>query len=210
MFASKIFKPLSLILLIFALLLTLWGCRPWRNHKYFQEIRIAEHLSSLKLESTESRDSPELDLGSLQKDPILNLLGKSFAEIKEVLGKPDKEGFSSSYGTQYYMLFNDKQGTILFYSPENPENKENKLAVSIILGKGQTVLGAEVGMTFAEIKKVLGNPSFGPEPGMDGINYMDYYLGEKSNQAPEVFISFAAKDINHPSHDAYIKWEAYE
>ncbi len=87
---------------------------------------------------------------------------------------------------------------------------EKKIAVSIILGPGKEVLGARVGMTFPEIQDILGVPAFGPELGMDNLYYMDYFIGEINNQMPEFFLSFSADAINSPTHDAFIKWAAFE
>ncbi len=140
-------------------------------------------------------------------DPVMILLGKSFDEIIHVLGEPDEQGDSSLYGPHYYILYMHKEGAIRLCSPEP---MEKKIAVSIILGPGQEVLGARVGMTFPEIQDILGAPAFRPEPGMDKLYYMDYFFGETTNQIPEIFISFSADAINSPTHNAFIKWEAFE
>ncbi len=55
------------------------------------------------------------------------------------------------------------------------------LLTLIILGLGQEVLGAKVGMLFSEIKEILGEPAFGPELGMDNLYYMDYFFGEMNH-----------------------------
>jgi len=166
---------------------------------YSLELKMDEVESCLK--------QPDPDLDLLQKDQILNLLGKSFVEIKAVLGEPEEQGYSNLYGPHNYMLFDFKRGPIRFCSPDDVENQ---LAVSIILGVGQAVLGTNVGMTFGEIEDILGSPAFGPELGMDNLYYMDYFFGETTNQVPEVFISFSADAINSSTHDAFIKWEAFE
>ncbi len=147
---------------------------------------------------------PESEM--FKKDPVMKLLGKSFDEIKQVLGEPDEQGFSEWLGPHYYILFRQKEGVVRFASPE----PENKIAVSIILGQGQEVLGAKVGMLFLEIKDILGAPDFGPELGMDNLYHMDYFYGETKNQLPEVFISFSAYAINSHTQEAFVKWEGYE
>ena len=146
-------------------------------------------------------------LDMFNEDPVMILLGKSFDEIIQVLGEPDEQGNSSLYGPHYYILYMHKEGVIRICSPEP---MEEKIAVSIILGPGQEVLGARVGMTFPEIEDILGAPAFRPEPGMDKLYYMDYFFGETTNQIPEIFISFSADAINSPTHHAFIKWEAFE
>jgi len=189
------------------MLLTLWGCQPLQNHENSQETAKSKHLCSFKVEGTESPEAPAIDAGLLQKDATLNLLGKSFTEIKEALGAPNEQGYSNEYGPAKYMLFKNKGGAIVFYSPENLENKR---AISIVLGEGQSLLGTEVGMTFAEIKDILGSPTFGPEPGMGDSYFMDYYVGETTNNMPEAFISFSADDSSSGTDEAFIKWEAYD
>ena len=210
MFSSKLFKTLFLIWVTF-LLLTLWGCQPLQNHENSQqensqETEKTKHLCSLKVEENESPGAPAIDSGLWQKDSTLNLLGKSFAEIKEALGAPNEQGYSNEYGPAEYMLFKSKGGAIAFYSPEKLENKR---AISIVLGEGKSILGTEVGMTFAEIEDTLGPPTFGPEPGMENSYFMDYFLGKTTNNKPEVLISFSADDISSGTYEVFIKWEAY-
>lgn len=141
-----------------------------------------------------------------ERDPALDLLGNSFVKIKKAMGEPDEQGYSNWNGPHNYMLYNHKDGTIIFCSPED---MDTKTAVSIILGDGQEILGAEIGMTFEEIKDILGIPDSGPKPGMDNLYYMDYYFGEKIDGVPEIFISFSADTIDGETRDVFIKWEAF-
>ncbi len=79
------------------------------------------------------RNSAESPIVSMfEEDFAMNLLGKSFVEIKEVLGEPDEEGYSKQRRGlhNYIMRFKHKNGTIIFSSPKN---MKNKVAVSIIL-----------------------------------------------------------------------------
>jgi hypothetical protein len=182
------FILLSIYILLFALLAYQTG-----------ENRAYSHR-----EQAQSIGIPALDI--FDKDPVMKLLGKSFDEIEQAMGKPDEQGYSTWLGPHYYILFRQEKGVVRFASPE----PENKIAVSIILGPGQEVLGTEVGMLFLEVKDILGVPGFGPELGVDNLFYMDYYFGEIKNQAPEVFISFSAYAVNGPTHVALIKWEGFE
>ena len=83
-----------------------------------------------------------------EKDPIMSLLGKSFLEIRQVLGEPDEKGYSDWLGPHHYILYRYEEGFIRFCSPEL---LGNEIAVSIILEPGQEVLGAKAGMRFTEI-----------------------------------------------------------
>lgn len=218
MFSYKLCKPLALLisLLIFILLL---GYDPLQKHVYSQKIKTVDQMNFLeikmvdyvyaqepKMEGAESySERPDLDLDLLQRDLVLNLLGKSFAEIKEVMGEPEEQGDSYWYGPHNYMLFNYERGPIRFCSPEDVENQ---LAVSIIMGGEQEILDARVGMTFLEIKNILGVPDSGPELGLNNLYYMNYFFGGMKNQIPEVFLSFSADTINSPTHEVFLKWEA--
>jgi len=155
--------------------------------------------------NNESTESPVFD--KLEKVPVMELLGNNFNEIKQVLGEPTEQGHSGWLGPHNYILYQSEEGFIRFSSPEE---LDDKMAISIIMGPGQEIYGVTVGMLFSEIMAVLGTPDHGPEPGINGLYYMDYYLGEFKNQVPEIFISFSAADINGPTQDAFIKWEAYE
>jgi hypothetical protein len=202
LFSYKIFKPLSiLILLILIVLLFLLG-QSWvkMNYAYTQEIYTAGICSP-------SPEQPDPDLDLLQKDFVLDLLGNSFAEIRELLGEAEEQGYSSWHGPHNYMSYNLEKGPIRFCSPLDVGDK---IAVSILLGVEHEILGVKVGMTFEEIQEILGAPAFGPELSMGDLYYMDYFFGETFTQMPEVFISFSADAINGPTQDVFIKWEAFE
>lgn len=137
-------------------------------------------------------------------DPILSLLGREFTEITQLLGEPDEKGYSEAFGPHQYILYKHDKGFIRFSSPES---LENRIANSVMLGPGQEVLGATVGMHFQEIVDIAGTPDFGPEIGIDGLYYMNYFHGEIDNQMPEVFVSFVSVSIDSPTDYAFIKLE---
>jgi len=153
----------------------------------------------------ESSGSPVFN--KFENDPVMELLGKNFDEIKQALGEPAAQGYSGWLGPHNYILYQSEEGFIRFSSPGG---LEDKVAISIILGPGQEIYGVRVGMHFSEIMAVLGTPDRGPEPGINNLYYMDYHLGKLNDQMPEIFISFSAADINGPTQDAFIKWEGYE
>ncbi len=187
-----IYKRLTFLFLLFFLSFVLLGCQ------------TVENPVLAPREKVESTGSPVLDI--FEKESVLNLLGKSFDEIRQVLGEPDEHGHSDWLGPHNYILYQNREGVIRFCSPESID----MIAISIILGPGQEVLGAKVGMLFPEIIDILGTPDFGPELDIDNLYYMVYSLGEINHQTPEVLISFSAVEINSPTHDVFIKWEAFE
>jgi hypothetical protein len=184
-------RKFTLIFLFVVVLLLVLSNKPKGNIVY----STTEKMEGIK--------SSTVDL--FQKDPVMNYLGKSFDEIKQVLGEPEEQGYGSWSGPHYYMHFRHKEGVIRFFSPDDIENR---IVVSIFLGEDLEVLGAKVGMTFSEIKNILGVPDSGPELGLDNLYYMDYFFGEIKNQIPEVFLSFSSDAINSPTHEAFLKWEA--
>jgi hypothetical protein len=140
-------------------------------------------------------------------DPLMDLLGKTFVEIEQTLGDPDERGSSVWFGPHNYILYRYKEGFVQFCSPASTEER---VAVSIIIGPGQEIYGAKAGMLFSEVMAILGTPDLGPRLSINNLYYMDYYLGEIDFQTPEVFISFSSVNVNGPTHNIFVKWEAYE
>ena len=188
------YKHLLLFLLLLPILpVTLLGSQPVEQpvYAYRQQIERTGDLISNKFGN----------------DPVMDLIGKNFDELKQVLGEPDEQGQSSLAGVYNYFLYRYEKGSVKFCSPTG---LDNNIVISIIIGPGQEIYGVRAGMLFSEIVAILGTPDFGPELGVNNIYYMDYYLGEINNQTPEAFISFSSADINGPTQDIFIKWEAYD
>ena len=139
-------------------------------------------------------------------DPIMGLLGKSFAEVRTVLGDPQKEGYRDQFGPSNFMLFQNEQSYMELYSPVD---LDEDIVVSIILYTGYEIMGVKVGMAMEEIMDTLGMPEYGPELSMDNMYYMDYHFGNAEDTIPEVFVSFAADSMESPTQNVYIKWESY-
>ena len=200
MFSSKSYLSLGLFIILSSLLLLfLKSYHLSENYAYSQEPGFT---------NTENCSNSVKPLAiMLRRDPALNLLGKNFSEIKEVLGDPAEEGSSNWYGPHNYISYEFNEGTVRFNSPQD---LENSMAVSIILSSKQKILCANVGMSFSEIKGVLGSPSHGPEQGMDDLYYMEYFLGNINNRTPKIVISFSAEEIDGPTMEAFIKWEAFD
>ncbi len=200
MFSVKPYKSLWLFIILFSLLfLFLKAYYLSENYAFSQEPGYAN------IENCSNNIKPLAVM--LRHDPALNLLGKNFPEIKEVLGEPDKEGSSNWYGPHNYISYEFNEGIVRFNSPQD---LGNNMAVSIILTGKHEILCARVGMSFSEIKDALGDPSFGPEQGMDNLYYMEYFLGNINNRIPEIVISFSAETIDGPTVEAFIKWEAFD
>ncbi len=200
MLSSKLYLSLGLFVILFSLLFLFVKTSYFsENHAYSQQPELA------RVENCSNSVKPLAV--KIQNDPALNLLGKNFSEIKDIFGEPAWEGSSYQYGPHNYMSYEFNEGIVRFNSPQG---LENNLAVSIILNGKQEILGARVGMSFSEIKEVLGSPSHGPKQGMDDLYYMEYFLGDVNNRTPEIVISFAAEKIDGPTVDAFIKWEAFD
>jgi len=167
--------------------------------------RAVEKPLFAQFQKTENSGIPVPD--RFENDPVVQLIGKSFDDIKQQLGEPHEYGASNWLGPHNYILYHYKDGYIHFGSPGS---EENSIATSIIIGPGQEVLGARVGMDFQEIVAILGEPDFGPELGLDNQYYMGYHWGELSDQVPEYYISFTADNIDAPTRDIFIKWEGYQ
>lgn len=167
--------------------------------------KVAEKPIYAYRQNIERSGSPVFD--KFENDPVIDLLGKNFDEIKQMLGEPAEQEYSGWLGPHNYILYRSKQGAIQFCSPDY---LDDEAAISIILGPGQEIYGVKVGMRFTEIMAVLGTPDSGPEFGINNLYYMDYHLGKDNHQVPEIIISFSAADINGSTQDAFIKWEAYE
>lgn len=183
---------LHLILLILVLPFVLMGC-----------MVLAESESDIRQE--EAFDGSPISILT-ENDPTIRLLGKSFIEITQFLGVPDEKGYSEMFGPHQYILYKYDEGFIRFCSPES---LDHEIAISIILGPGQEILGTTIGMRFSEISDILGAPDFGPDIGMDDIYYMDYYYGELNGQMPEIFVSFVAVAMDAPTDYVFIKLENY-
>jgi len=149
-----------------------------------QVVEMPEYIYQQK---TESIGSSIFD--KFGNDPLLDLLGKTFDEIKQTLGDPDEHGSSVWFGPHNYILYHYKEGFVQFCSQ---------------------IYGARAGMLFSEIMAILGTPDLGPKLSINNLYYMDYYLGEAGLQTPEVYISFSSVDIDGPTQNIFIKWEAYE
>jgi len=200
MLSSKLYLSLGLFIILFSLLFLFVKTSDLsESHAYSQqpEPTSAENCSN----------SVKPLAAKIQNDPALNLLGENFSEIKDIFGEPAEEGSSNRYGPHNYMSYEFNEGIVRFNSPQG---LENDTAVGIIISGNHKILGARVGMSFSEIKNVLGSPSHGPKQGMNDLYYMEYFLGDVNNRNPEIVISFSAEKIDGPTVDAFIKWEAFD
>lgn len=166
--------------------------------------RAVDKTIFAQFQMTESNGTPVLD--KYESYPVMQFVGRSFDEIKQQLGEPHEQGYSSWLGAHNYMLYCFKDGYIRFGSPLS---EKTSIATSIIIGPGQEVLGAKVGMDFTEIIAILGEPDFGPEPGLNNQFYMGYSRGKINDQVPDLIISFSADGLDAPTRDLFIKWEGY-
>jgi len=184
-----------MILITFLLLSALFGFRAAENPSFDQH-----HETGSNGIPVENR---------FESDPVVQFIGKNFDDIKQKLGEPHEHGSSNWLGPHDYILYHFEDGYIRFGSSSfgSSNSEKNSIATSIIIGPGQEVLGVRAGMAFSEIVAILGEPDFGPEPGINNQYHMGYYWGEVNDQIPEYTISFVADDIDAPTRDVFIKWE---
>jgi hypothetical protein len=198
MFSGKLIRFLSVPTIAVLLLIIISASFP-----LLSGFAYPKEPNNQNQESLTRLDKPDW----LQADPIIKFLGKSFGEIKELLGEPQHEGYSSWNGPHRYLIYQFDNSKVRFNSPLD---LADNIVVSIIMEGELEIAGARVGMHFSEIRKAWGEPDYGPERGLDNSYFMDYYLGEKDDQTPEIFISFAAGGIDSPTLDVFIKWEAFD
>lgn len=204
MFSSKPYLSLGLFIILFSLLLLFLKADLFsEKYAHTQEPGFADNENYIE----DCSNSIKPLAAAIRQDPALNLLGKNFSEIKEILGEPAEEGSSNWHGPHHYLSYEFEEGIVRFNSPQG---LENNTAVSIILNGRHELLCARVGMSFSEIEDVLGSPSLGPKQGLDDLYYMNYYLGTNSNQTPEIVISFSAEKIDGPTFEVFIKWEGFD
>lgn len=120
-----------------------------------------------------------------EDDRVRSLLGWPFEEIEQSLGESDEQGYDEWLGRHYYMLFQHEEDTVRFCSPEP---LEDGIAVSIVFGLGQGVIGARVGLRFEEIEETMGTPDFSPDLGPGNLCYIGYFLGETHRNRPDIFV----------------------
>jgi hypothetical protein len=200
MFSGKPYQLLSIYIILFSLLFLF--IKSYSPSEYYFP---SEEPGSTNIENCSNSVKPLSEM--IKDEPVLNLLGKNFSEIKELLGEPAEEGFSSWNGPHNYIRYNFNEGIVHFNSPQI---LENNIVTSIRLSSKLDILCVRVGMTFSEIISILGNPAFGPEHGINDLYYMDYFCSNINNPSPEVLISFSAEKIDGPTTEAFIKWEGFD
>lgn len=135
---------------------------------------------------------------------LSGLLGAEFAEICRVMGEPDDFGYSDMYGPHHYLQFGQESGgTVRFCKPHTEVNGG---VAAIVAGKGTPLMGVEVGMTFRQISKVLGEPDGGPGPGMDGHHHMEYHMVRDDGE--DIYLNFSAPQREAPTAEAFMALQA--
>ncbi len=138
-----------------------------------------------------------------EQDQLLRFLGSDPDEVRRVLGEPDDSGSSGLYGPHDYMLY-ELEGSVRLCSPEL---SGSRTITSIVAGTGARFLGTEVGMTFPEIRRVLGEPDRGPEPGMDGLHHMEYHFSFRDGSRP-IYLNYSASRAEGPTNQAFMGLKA--
>jgi TolB protein len=93
-------------------------------------------------------------LEKLQSHFLINYLGMDLDEIEKSYGIPEDTGYWS--GSAYYSYI-DSKSIVFFYDEFGYSGYPGKVWTLMYSG-AQDILGARVGMTFTEIKEILGSP----------------------------------------------------
>lgn len=113
----------------------------------------------------------------LRNNEFILLLGKSLGEIKQRYGEPEAIDF---YSGSWYHSYINTHGILFYYSEEL---SETDVVVGISLANDSDILGTRVGMSVAEVRKVLGNPAWeGYDETSSPPDYVLSYRFEDANQ----------------------------
>ena len=122
-----------------------------------------EKQKSLQIHITDNRGSDRKILSKnemtttmekLQSHFLINYLGMDLDNIEKSYGIPEDTGYWS--GSAYYSYI-DSESTVFFYDEFGYSGYPDKVWTLMYSGF-EDILGARVGMTFTEIKEILGSP----------------------------------------------------
>ncbi len=163
----------------------------------FNDFNIKEE-SGITLERKEElRDMKDKDF---YKDNVLNYLGWTKNEIELKNGKPDEVSPHYLGGDEYYY---DKIKTTFVFSGE--EGVVN----NFFLHPEAKILGIEVGMTFNEIKEVLGEPKEEGFSEYDGEYIMIYIFGDVVRGEGELELWINKEKEGGPTNRIDVFWKKY-
>ncbi|GEM_PF-1448601 len=134
------------------------------------------------------------------EENIIEYLGWTEKDFVEKHGRPDRV-------TQHYL-----GGEVFHYEEMNMSLLFSKEGVvsNISLSSGAEVLGVEVGMTFNQIKEILGEPTYGPDiDEHDGDYFMNYFLGDKTEDLGELELWISADERDGKTTRIDILWKKY-
>lgn len=143
----------------------------------------------------------KIEKENIYDNEVLSYLGQSREDIVESYGDPDfQKSIGGPGGEELYYI--DEKISFIFAGDTNVVN-------NLKLFPGKEFLGVEVGMTFDEIKEVLGQPR---DQGFDEYsrNYsLVYFLGEDLNGMGEVEVWFSAPQEDASTSLTEIFWKKY-
>lgn len=134
------------------------------------------------------------------RDSVLNYLGWTRNEIELRHGKPDIISPHYLGGDEYY--YKKLNMTFVFSSNEGVVN-------NFFLYPGAKILNVEVGMTFEEIKTILGEPHEEGFSEYDGEYIMIYMFGDIINNEGEVELWINKEKEGGPTNRIDVFWKKY-
>lgn len=136
--------------------------------------------------------APKEDVVIAHGDPLFDLLSKNKSEIIKIFGEPDEIDYWS--GAEYF--YYEDHLMLLYFGSNNKHNNGENVTGIHLLPNGK-IMGVTVGMTFEQIKKVLGVPYSEGYNEMDGSYSLAYKIGEHQ-------LLFSAENTEEPTYEGIL------
>lgn len=160
---KRIVLNLMMVLVMITVLVGCSGETEEQKESFSQEEKVTPQENG-KQESKLSDEKKKEEDSSQTKtnNDMVQYLGKTKADVVAALGEPDIFGFAEGWRMVYddlkvFFCLSDEEGTVLS-----------------IRFRGE-VFGVKEGMTYDEVKAILGNPEGEEVSGQDGTTYLMFY-----------------------------------
>ncbi len=138
--------------------------------------------------------------GDFYNDRVLRYLGWSKQEVSFRHGEPDMTTPHYVGGEEYH--YDRLSKTFVFAGEEGVVN-------SFYLRPGARIMGVEVGMSFPEVREVLGEPEEHWFSEIDGEYVMLYFFGEEVLGGAEVELWVNSKEKEGETNRIDVFWKKY-